>query len=127
MANKIGIHSLQVSDNERGGTVAWDVGGTLTFTPSGEVGEIVASANKAVAGVKVSQMAGKFDVEGIDGGRVPVATVQSWRDVTAVASLANGATKTLVGSCTGQPELDVLEGKLSFVLEGVTSEIGVVR
>lgn len=125
MANKIGIRSLQVTDNERGGTVAWDVGGTLTFTASGEVGEIVASANKAVAGVKVTQMAGKFDVEGIDGARVPLSTVQGWRDVTAVASLANDTTKTLTGSCTGQPELDILEGKLSFVLEGVTSELAV--
>ncbi len=123
MANKIGIRSLQVTDNERGGTVAWDVGGTLTFTASGETGEIVSSANKAVAGVKVVQMPGKFDVEGIDGARVPLATIQSWRDVTAVASLANGTTKTLTGPCTGQPELDVLEGKISFVLEGVTSEL----
>lgn len=126
MPNKIGIRSLQLTDNVARRTYAWDVGGTLTFVASGETGEIVPSANKPVAGVKVTQMPGRFDVEGIDGGRLPLGVLQSMRDATCVAQLANGTTKSINGSVTGQPELDVLEGRLSFTIEGETSEVASV-
>lgn len=120
---KIGIRSFQVTDHDRGGTVAWDVGGSLSFIASGEVGETVNAANRPAVGRKVTQMAGKFSVEGIDAGRVPIATIQSWANVTAVAALANGTVKTLTGHCVGQPELNTLEGTVSFDLEGITSEM----
>lgn len=121
--NKIGILSLQLTDHVAKRTYSWSVGGTLSFVASGEVGEIVPSANRAVAGVKVTQMPGKLDIEGIDSGVLPLSVLQGMRDATAVASLANGTTKTCTGSVTGQPELDVLEGKISFVIEGDTSEV----
>lgn len=124
MAKKIGIRSLQMTNNEApGGTTSWNVGGSCTFVASGEVGENVSSANNAVAGTKVMQMPGRMTIQGIDGGVVSLQYIQGLRNATLVAGLADGTTRTLTGSCEGQPEEDILEGTIDFEFVGVTTEV----
>lgn len=124
MAGKIrtGIRSLQVTDNKRGGTKAFDVKAQLSIELSGDERTTLESANNPAAGAGVKSSRGRWEITVIDAGDLSLADIQAWEDVTAVAVGANRKTYTLDGWQVEKVTVDMLEGDVPIVLEGLTSE-----
>ena len=125
MAKKIraGIRSFQVTDKERGDTIAFDVGGSVEVELSGGVAETLESANNPAAGYKEMASRGRLVAEVIDGSDVSLARMMGWREVTAIAQCANGKTYSSDGWLTDKPSLNILDGTLSIAIEGIVTEL----
>jgi hypothetical protein len=120
---RAGIRSLQVTDKERGDTIAFDVGGTVEVELSGSVAETMESANNPAAGYKETASRGRLSSEVLDGGDVSLSRMMGWRDVTAICQCANGKTYSADGWLTDKPSLNVLDGTLTIAIEGIVTEL----
>lgn len=119
---RTGIRSFQVTDNKRGGTTAYDIKGNASIEPSGDERTTLESANNPAAGASVKSSRGRIEIEVIDAGDLSVIDIQRWEDITAVVVGANGKTYSLEGWQVEKVTLDMLEGGVPIVLEGIVTE-----
>lgn len=119
---RTGIRSIQVTDNKRGGTTAFDVKANVSIELSGDERTTLESANNPAAGASVKSSRGRWEVTVIDAGDLSIEAIQGWEDITAVAVGANGKTYTLDGWQVEKVTVDMIEGDVPIVLEGISTE-----